>query len=162
MHMVSTFGSDVPLYTRKNFTTCRQDVFATGLQQACQQVVTMLLFYQVATSLSLTTCWQIVELQDDNKLLEQVCWTQQPCSKLSTSRWQLVNELGTSSANTSCWQVVGTALLQVRCRFVVRFYVCTFIIREWVPVSCLKLSHANCLQLELYCVKHTTHLQQRR
>jgi hypothetical protein len=42
--------------TRKNLTTCQQDVFATGLQQACQQVVTMLLFYQVATRLSLTTC----------------------------------------------------------------------------------------------------------
>jgi hypothetical protein len=42
-------------YTRKNLTTCQQDVFATGLWQACQQVVTMLLFYQVATSLSLTT-----------------------------------------------------------------------------------------------------------
>jgi hypothetical protein len=44
------------VYTRKNLTTCQQDVFATGLQQACQQVVTMLLFYQVATRLSLTTC----------------------------------------------------------------------------------------------------------
>ena len=32
------------------------DAFATGLWQACQQVVTMLLFYQVATRLSLTTC----------------------------------------------------------------------------------------------------------
>jgi hypothetical protein len=32
----------------------------------------MLLFYQVATRLSLTTCSQIVELQDDNKLLEQL------------------------------------------------------------------------------------------
>jgi hypothetical protein len=32
----------------------------------------MLLFYQVATSLSLTTCWQIVALQNDNKLLELV------------------------------------------------------------------------------------------
>ena len=32
----------------------------------------MLLFYQVVTKLSLTTCWQIeiVELQNDNKLLE--------------------------------------------------------------------------------------------
>ena len=44
------------LYTRKNLTTCQQNVFATGLWQACQQVVKMLLFYQVATSLSLTTC----------------------------------------------------------------------------------------------------------
>jgi hypothetical protein len=53
------------LYTRKNLTTCQQDVFATGLWQACQQVVTMLLFYQVATRLSLTTCYEVVELQGD-------------------------------------------------------------------------------------------------
>jgi hypothetical protein len=32
----------------------------------------MLLFYQVATRLSLITCWRIVELQDDNKLLKQL------------------------------------------------------------------------------------------
>jgi hypothetical protein len=57
----------------------------------------------------MTSCWNN---------LWQVCWAQQPCSKLSTSRWQLFNKLGTSSANTSCWQVVGTALLQVCCRFV--------------------------------------------
>jgi hypothetical protein len=50
--------------------------------------------------------------------LQQVRWAQQPCSKLSTRRWQLANKLGTSSANTSCWQVVGTALLQVCCKFV--------------------------------------------
>jgi hypothetical protein len=89
----------------KNLTTCQQDVFARGL----------------STRLSLTTCYQVVELQDDNKLLQQLVTsllTQQPCTKLSTSRWQLVNKLGTSSANTSCWQVVGTALLQVCCRFV--------------------------------------------
>jgi hypothetical protein len=30
----------------------------------------------------------------------------------------LLNKLGTSGANTSCWKVVGTALLQVCCRFV--------------------------------------------
>jgi hypothetical protein len=47
-------------YTRKNLSTCQQDVFAKGLYQACQQVVTMLLFYQVATRLSLTTCQQDV------------------------------------------------------------------------------------------------------
>ena len=42
-------------YTRKILTTYQQDVFATSLEQACQQV-TMLLFFQVATSWSLTTC----------------------------------------------------------------------------------------------------------
>jgi hypothetical protein len=45
-------------------------VFATGLQQACQQVVTILSFHQVATRLSLTTCYQVVELHDDNMLVE--------------------------------------------------------------------------------------------
>jgi hypothetical protein len=34
-----------PIYTRKNLTTCQQDVSATDLLQACQQVVTTLLFY---------------------------------------------------------------------------------------------------------------------
>ena len=43
-------------YIRENLTTCQRDVFATGLQQACQQVVTMLLFYQAVTRLSLTNC----------------------------------------------------------------------------------------------------------
>jgi hypothetical protein len=42
----------------------------------------MLLCYQVATRLSLRTCSQIVELQDDNKLLEQ-----QAVDNLSTS-WE--------------------------------------------------------------------------
>jgi hypothetical protein len=101
-------------YTRENLANYQQDVFATGLQQACQQVVTMLIFYQVATRLSLTTCWQIVELQDDNKSLEQLVTS----LLSSTTLQQVVNKLGTSSANTSCWQVVGTALLQVCCRFV--------------------------------------------
>jgi hypothetical protein len=75
----------------------------------------MLLFYQVATRLSLTTCRQIVESQDDNKLLEQVVGT--TCNKSielnilvaiwQQSRWQFVNKLGTSSANTSCqWSLM--------------------------------------------------------
>ena len=41
--------------TRKNLPPSQRVVFATSLQQACRQVVTMLLFYQVATRLSLTT-----------------------------------------------------------------------------------------------------------
>jgi hypothetical protein len=40
--------------------------------QACQHVVTVLLFCQVATRLSLATFQQVVELQDDNKLLERL------------------------------------------------------------------------------------------
>jgi hypothetical protein len=48
-------------YTRKKFTTCQQDVFATGLWQPCQQVVTMLFLlsscYKVVTHNLLTNCW---------------------------------------------------------------------------------------------------------
>jgi hypothetical protein len=98
----------------------------------------MLLFYQVATRLSLTTCWQVVELQDDNKLLEQlvasILSSTTFYSKLSTSRWQLVNKLGTSSANTCWWQVVGTALLQVCCRFVTTCaFLCVYSSRTCMP-----------------------------
>ena len=45
-------------------------------QQACNKLVNkfvaILLFYQVVPSLLLTTCWQVVDLQPDNKLLEQL------------------------------------------------------------------------------------------
>jgi hypothetical protein len=57
MEYIRTHDRGAAIYTRKNLTTCRQDVFATGLQQTWQQVVTMqLLFYQVVTRLSLTIC----------------------------------------------------------------------------------------------------------
>ena len=38
----------------------QQDKFIIGMQQACEQVVTMLLFYQINTRLPLTTCQQHV------------------------------------------------------------------------------------------------------
>jgi hypothetical protein len=116
-------------YTRKNLTTCQQDVFATCLWQACQQVVTMLLFYQVATRLLLTTCWQVVELQDDNKLLVQLATSllnQQPCTHVknlttcqqdvfATGLWQtcqqvvtmlLFYQVVTRLSLTTCWKIV--------------------------------------------------------
>jgi hypothetical protein len=68
-------NSHYPIRTRTH-VKISQLVNKMCSQQACSKlvnkVVTMLLFYQVATRLSLTTCWQIVELQDDNKLLEQL------------------------------------------------------------------------------------------
>ena len=60
-HYFNTQSIYVPSYTCKNLTTSQQDVLQTSLEQACQQVVTMLLLCQV------------VELQDDNKFLEQAC-----------------------------------------------------------------------------------------
>jgi hypothetical protein len=53
----------------------------------------MLVFYQVATRLSLTTCRQVVELQDDNKSVELnnlVASCQQAVDNLSTSWKQAV------------------------------------------------------------------------
>jgi hypothetical protein len=41
MEYIRTHDRGAAVCTRKNLTTCQQDVFATGLQQACQQVVTM-------------------------------------------------------------------------------------------------------------------------
>ena len=81
----------------------------------------MLLFYQVATSLSLTTCWQIVALQDDNKLLElgTTCNKSVELNNLVASFQQAVDNLSTSWEQAmQTHPVVGTALLQVCCRFV--------------------------------------------
>ena len=62
------------------------------IPKACQQVLTMLLFYQVATRLSLVNKL-LNQLQDDNKLLEQLVTSllgEQACSKLSTNWEQAV------------------------------------------------------------------------
>jgi uncharacterized MnhB-related membrane protein len=65
----------------------------------CQQVVTMLLFYQVATRLSLTTCV--------STLLVPSC-----CDKSGTSCYHLVTRLMTV---TDLLQVVPTRLIQAVC-----------------------------------------------
>ena len=65
-HVWTTCGSHV--HTQKR-TTCQQVVLATSLST---KFVAMLLFCQVVPSLWLTTCWQVVDLQPDNKLLEQL------------------------------------------------------------------------------------------
>jgi hypothetical protein len=74
----------------------------------------MLLFYQFATRLSLTTCWQIVELQQD-------CWAQQPCSKLSTSWEQAVRTHPVDKLLEQHCYKSAAGLLQL-----VRIYVCTY------------------------------------
>jgi hypothetical protein len=106
------------VYTRENLTTFQQDVFATGLQQACQQVVTMLLFYR-AIRLSLTTCREIVELQDDNKLLEQLVASllssttlQQVVNKPLTTCQQAGNKQCEHILLTSCWNSIVTTCQQ--------------------------------------------------
>ena len=91
----------------------------------------MLLFCQVVPSLWLTTCWQVVDLQHDNKLLEQTCNKAvefiklvtsllQTCSNLSTSWEQTVRiNLATSLFQQACYKSAA-GLLQV-----VRFCVCS-------------------------------------
>jgi hypothetical protein len=91
----------------------------------------MLLFYQVATSLSLTTCRQIVKLQDDSKLLEQlvtsllnsttthVASCQQAVNNLSTSLEQAVRTHPVDKLLEQHCYKSAAGLLQL-----VRFYVC--------------------------------------
>jgi hypothetical protein len=92
------------IIARKNLNKmCSQQACIASL--SASSVSTMLLFYQVATRLPLATCWQIVELQDDNKLLEQLVtsllssktlYCIASCQQLS--RWQLVNKLAWTSS----------------------------------------------------------------
>jgi hypothetical protein len=42
--------------TRKNLTTCQQDVFATGLSTSCNNVVVLSSCYKVVTHNLLTNC----------------------------------------------------------------------------------------------------------
>jgi hypothetical protein len=95
----------------------------------------MLLFYQVATRLSLTTCWEIVELQDDIKLLGQlvvgttcnksvelnnlVVTCQQAVENLSTSLEQAVRTHSVGKLLEQHYYKSAAGLLQL-----VRFYVC--------------------------------------
>ena len=98
------------VYTRKN---------AQVNAQLVNKFVAMLLFCQVVPGLWLTTCWQVVDLQPDNKLLEQTCNKAvefiklvasllQACSNLSTSWEQAGNIL-----STSCCSRLARILLQV-------------------------------------------------
>jgi hypothetical protein len=77
---------------------------------------------------------------------------------------KLVNKLGTSSANTSCWQVVGTALLQVCYRFVttcafllVLAYLCIHALAKviWLHAS---LTHVKTHKLLQVCKQVVTNL----
>jgi hypothetical protein len=124
-------------------------------QQACSKlvnkVVTMLLFHQVATRLSLTTCWQIVELQDDNKLLEQlvtslfielnnlVASCQQAVDNLSTSWEQTVRTHPVDKLLEQHCYKSAAGLLQL-----VRFYVCS-----WTGEMTLRNVAVECMCLHV-------------
>jgi hypothetical protein len=84
----------------------------------------------------ISSCYKVVT----HNLLEQLVTnmlTQRPCSCAS---WQLVNKPGRSSANTSFWQVVGIALLQVCFRFVTS---CSFLHIQSQPDLRLCISTAT-------------------
>jgi hypothetical protein len=79
----------------------------------------MLLFYQVAARLSLTTCWQIVELQDNNKLLEQLVRNKSvELSNLVASCQQAADNLWISWEQAVRTHPVDKLLEQHCCRFV--------------------------------------------
>jgi hypothetical protein len=93
----------------------------------------MLLLYQVVdTKLSLTTCYQVVELQADNKLLEQLVTSLLNQQPIVASCQQAVDNLKTSWEQAvrthpvdklleqHCYNLSAAGLLQL-----VRFYVCT-------------------------------------
>jgi hypothetical protein len=84
------------------------------------------------TSLSLTTCWQIVELQDDNKLLEQLITSLLSSTNLVASWQQAVDNLSTSWEHAVRTHPVdklleqhryksAAGLLQLVCFYVYRF-----------------------------------------
>jgi hypothetical protein len=85
----------------------------------------MLLFYQVATRLSLTTCWQIVELQDGNKLSEQLVTSLLSSTILPKGNCQQAENKHSKNIPVDkllaqhCYKS-ASGLLQL-----VRFYVCT-------------------------------------
>ena len=66
--LISFHICNTACYTCKNLTTCQQDVF------------------------NKTTCGEIFELQDDNKLLEQLATS----LLSSTTLWQVANKLLTT------------------------------------------------------------------
>ena len=70
-------------------TRCVRNRLVASLPTSCNNVILSSCY----TRLSLTTCWQIVECRTITSCwndLWQVCWDQQPYSKLPKSRWELV------------------------------------------------------------------------
>jgi hypothetical protein len=111
------------------------------------------------------TCYNNWECHDITRMLQgcdnivmsyRTCW-----NNLATSLIIIINkvvatvnnlfhtcrQLGESSANTTCWRLVGR--LATRCES----FTCVHLRPIYtIHNFCLKLSHATCSQLELYCV----------
>jgi hypothetical protein len=101
-------------------TRCVRNRLVASLSTSCNNVVISSSCYKLVTHNLLTNCWIAGRWQVVGTTCNKSVEFNNLVDNLSTSRRQLVNKLGTSSANTSCWQVVGTALalLHVCCRFV--------------------------------------------
>jgi hypothetical protein len=70
---------------------CVRNRIVASLSTNCNSICCYFIKSLQPTRLSLATCWQIVEWQDDNKLSEQLVTSllsQQPRSMLWTSRWR--------------------------------------------------------------------------
>ena len=106
--------SILKIFSGQHISDPLNDDCTTHVKISRQQDVTMLLFYQFATRLPLTTCCQVVELQDDNKLLEQLVTSllsstilcMASCQQAGNKQWEHI-------LLTSCWNSIATSLLQV-------------------------------------------------
>jgi hypothetical protein len=119
-------------------------------QQACSKlvnkVVTMLLFYQVATKLSLTTCWQVVEKQDDNKLLEKLVTSL--LSSTTLQQVQTCNNLCVFTCVVCSTHVKTHELFQICKQVVTRLLLSRYqdVFALLVP-SCCDKSETSCYHL---------------
>ena len=134
----------------------------------------MLLFCPSCTTLA--TCWQVVDLQHDNKLLEQTCNKAvefiklvasllQACSNLSTSWGQPVRiNLATSLCPTTCYKSAAGLLEVVQSLRVQLWKLCTHGRTDILSTSCarnklvtsLSTSCSNAVILSS-CTKFVTH-----
>ena len=112
--------------TRLSLTTCQQDVFR--LSTSCNNAVILSSCYKVVTHNLSTRCVRnrlVASLSTScNNAVTTVDILLNCRTIVYKSLKQLVSSLLVSSVNTSCCQVVGTALLHVWCKFVAN---CTFL-----------------------------------
>ena len=112
-------------------------VFVTSLlKQACYGFLLTSLLQRWLNRL-VPSCWQacydckFVGNNFATALSEQPCYSIVRTTLLHDGQQiatSLLEQAVTSSANTTCWQVVGTTLLQVCCKFVTKFCLFTCVV----------------------------------
>jgi hypothetical protein len=92
-------------------TRCVRNRLVASLSTSCNNAVILSSCYKVVTHNVLTNTLFFYSLQVVGTTCNESVQLNNLVASYQQAGWQLVNKLGTSSANTSCWQVVGTALL---------------------------------------------------